>query len=184
MGGQYLDMLEQVLASTSVQRARHVIRYKSAKYSVQQPLLLGGALAGAPDELLGDVRRLRPPLGEAFQLRDDVLGVFGDPGRDRQAGRRRPARGQAHRAGRGGAGALLPRPGRGGTSQPRRPALDPAGVDGLREVMTESGALDVVESMIDDLSAKALRSLEGADVAEPAREVLEQLVAAATARSQ
>jgi len=64
------------------------------------------------------------------------------------------------------------------------PHLDAAGVARLREVMTGCGALDVVESMIDDLSARALRSLEGADVAEPAREVLEQLVAAATARSQ
>src|SRR5215203_3456668 len=79
MCGQYLDMLEQVLASTSVQRARHVILYKSAKYSVQQPLLLGGTLAGAPEELLRTYDDYGRALGEAFQLRDDVLGVFGDP---------------------------------------------------------------------------------------------------------
>ena len=184
MCGQYLDMLEQVLASTSVQRARHVILYKSAKYSVQQPLLLGGTLAGAPDELLRTYDDYGRALGEAFQLRDDVLGVFGDPGAtgkpagdDLREGKRTvlvavtlercsPAQAAAVRRGLGD------------------PHLDPAGVEGLREVMTECGALDVVESMIDDLSAKALRSLEGAEVADPAREVLEQLVAAATARSQ
>jgi geranylgeranyl diphosphate synthase type I len=184
MCGQYLDMLEQVLASTSVQRARHVILYKSAKYSVQQPLLLGGTLAGAPDELLRTYDDYGRALGEAFQLRDDVLGVFGDPGAtgkpagdDLREGKRTvlvavtlercsPAQAAAVRRSLGD------------------PRLDPAGVDGLRAVMTECGALDVVESMIDDLSAKALRSLEGADVAGPAREVLEQLVAAATARSQ
>ena len=53
-----------------------------------------------------------------------------------------------------------------------------------RAQYADGSSLDVVESMIDDLSAKALRSLEGADVAEPARAVLVQLVAAATARSQ
>ncbi|HEX7186950.1 MAG TPA: polyprenyl synthetase family protein, partial [Actinomycetes bacterium] len=62
------------------------------------------------------------------------------------------------------------------------PHLDVEGVGRLREVMTDSGALDVVEGMISDLSGQALASLDG--VAPPAREVLGQLVAAATARSQ
>ena len=79
MCGQYLDMLEQVQATTTVDRARHVILYKSAKYSVQQPLLLGGTLAGASRELLATYDVYGRALGEAFQLRDDVLGVFGDP---------------------------------------------------------------------------------------------------------
>ncbi len=63
----------------AVSRAQSIIRFKSAKYSTEHPLALGGALAGASDELLRGYSAFALPLGEAFQLRDDVLGVFGDP---------------------------------------------------------------------------------------------------------
>jgi geranylgeranyl diphosphate synthase type I len=83
MAGQYLDMLEQAVAGdqpeTAVDRARRVIRYKSAKYTVEEPLLIGGTLAGAGHQLLDTYRAYGRQLGEAFQLRDDILGVFGDP---------------------------------------------------------------------------------------------------------
>jgi geranylgeranyl diphosphate synthase, type I len=182
MCGQYLDMLEQVQATTTVERARHVILYKSAKYSVQQPLLLGGALAGAPDELLATYDRYGRALGEAFQLRDDVLGVFGDPtttgkpaGDDLREGKRTVL-----------VAVTLERCSPAEAAVVRRslgdPHLDAAGVDRLREVMTDSGALGVVEGMISDLSAEAMAATAAVDA--PAREVLEQLVAAATARSQ
>lgn len=182
MCGQYLDMLEQVLASTSVERARHVILYKSAKYTVQEPLLLGGTLAGAPADLLATYDEVGRTLGEAFQLRDDVLGVFGDPaetgkpaGDDLREGKRTvlvavtldrcsPAEAAAVRRSLGD------------------PHLDPDGVDRLREVITDSGALAVVEDMIRDLSERALVAVAG--VEPPARGVLEGLVAAATARTQ
>jgi len=84
MAGQYLDILEEVSGpgkphNTAVSRASAIIRYKSAKYSSEHPLVLGGALAGGSDELLDGYSAFALPLGEAFQLRDDVLGVFGDP---------------------------------------------------------------------------------------------------------
>ena len=84
MAGQYLDVLEESAGpaygpAEAVKRARTIVRYKSAKYSVENPTLLGGALAGAPAGLLEQYSRFALPLGEAFQLRDDVLGVFGDP---------------------------------------------------------------------------------------------------------
>ena len=57
-----------------------VLRYKSAKYSIERPLHIGAALAGAPPPVqLAQLSRFGLPLGEAFQLRDDLLGVFGDP---------------------------------------------------------------------------------------------------------
>ena len=56
-----------------------VLRYKSAKYSIERPLHIGAALAGATGETIGQLSRFGLPLGEAFQLRDDLLGVFGDP---------------------------------------------------------------------------------------------------------
>src|SRR5215218_3986702 len=83
MGGQYLDVLEQVLSEGAgggtTERARRVIRFKSAKYSIEHPLLLGGALAGASRDLMASYSAFGLPLGEAFQFRDDVLGVFDDP---------------------------------------------------------------------------------------------------------
>jgi geranylgeranyl diphosphate synthase type I len=182
MSGQYLDMLGQVLASTSVERARHVILYKSAKYSVQQPLVLGGTLAGAGPDLLTTYDGYGRALGEAFQLRDDVLGVFGDPavtGKpacvDLREGKRTvlvaltleratPAQAALLRRGLGDAG------------------LDDAGVAELREVVVGSGALEVVEGMIADLSERARLLVES--VESPARDVLERLVAAATTRAQ
>ena len=181
MCGQYLDMLESAQESTTVERARHVILYKSAKYSVVQPLLLGGTLAGASAELLATYDVYGRALGEAFQLRDDVLGVFGDPavtgkpaGDDLREGKRTvlvaltldrcsPAQVAQLRAGLGD------------------PHLGPEGVDALREVMVGSGALDAVEEMIASLSSTALSSLDG--VPAPARGVLEHLVVAATSRA-
>ncbi|MFM8772557.1 MAG: polyprenyl synthetase family protein, partial [Actinomycetota bacterium] len=79
MAGQYLDLLEQARGGGSVERAMAVVRYKSAKYTIERPLLLGAALAGASPSMAHALSSYGLPLGEAFQLRDDVLGVFGDP---------------------------------------------------------------------------------------------------------
>jgi hypothetical protein len=57
-----------------------VIRYKTAKYTIERPLQIGAALAGGDGRLLDDLSAFAIPLGEAFQLRDDLLGIFGDPG--------------------------------------------------------------------------------------------------------
>lgn len=82
MVGQYLDIRLQaapVASDELLPRADEVLTYKSAKYSVEQPLLLGAALAGADAALLTALSDFGLPLGRAFQLRDDELGVFGDP---------------------------------------------------------------------------------------------------------
>lgn len=77
MAGQYLDVLEGALATTSVERSLKVARFKSGKYSIERPLHFGAALAGRSD-LFQTFSSYGLPLGEAFQLRDDLLGVFGD----------------------------------------------------------------------------------------------------------
>ncbi|WP_228644116.1 polyprenyl synthetase family protein [Microtetraspora sp. AC03309] len=79
IAGQYLDILAQVRDLPTVEQALTVVRYKTAKYTVERPLQIGGALAGADPSLLDVYSRFGIPLGEAFQLRDDVLGMFGDP---------------------------------------------------------------------------------------------------------
>jgi geranylgeranyl diphosphate synthase, type I len=85
MAGQYLDVLDEVEVpgqdpAEALARARTVLRYKSARYSVVHPLNLGGALADPDGAPLAHYEAFSLPLGEAFQLQDDLLGVFGDPG--------------------------------------------------------------------------------------------------------
>ena len=82
--GQYLDILEEASWPThpeteALSRAHRVIVYKSAKYSVEAPLAIGAALGGATPAQLAALREFGLPLGVAYQLRDDLLGVFGDP---------------------------------------------------------------------------------------------------------
>src|SRR5262249_38032656 len=77
--GQYLDALAQAQRATDVDTALRVIRLKTAKYTVERPLHLGGALSGCGPALTAAYTAYGLPVGEAFQLRDDVLGVYGDP---------------------------------------------------------------------------------------------------------
>ncbi len=79
VAGQFLDVVGQTRPSLTVDEAMKVVRYKSAKYTVERPLHIGAALAGADADLIAALSDVALPLGEAFQLRDDVLGVFGDP---------------------------------------------------------------------------------------------------------
>lgn len=81
--GQYLDILEEVAwplrdAAGAQDQAIHVLTYKSAKYSIEAPLRIGAALGGASDSELDSLSAVGLPLGIAFQLRDDLLGVFGE----------------------------------------------------------------------------------------------------------
>lgn len=85
MAGQYLDILDEQTwrshpESEQLSRAHRVIVYKSAKYSVEAPLAIGAALGGGTVDELAALRAFGLPLGIAYQLRDDLLGVFGDPG--------------------------------------------------------------------------------------------------------
>jgi geranylgeranyl diphosphate synthase, type I len=83
IGGQYLDLLNAGRGGSDPAAAQQTTVYKSGKYTVQRPLQLGAAVAGleaaGPGSAGGFLSGYSLPLGEAFQLRDDVLGVFGDP---------------------------------------------------------------------------------------------------------
>jgi geranylgeranyl diphosphate synthase type I len=183
MCGQYLDMLESAQSSTTVERARHVILYKSAKYSVAQPLLLGGTLAGAGADLLSTYDRYGRALGEAFQLRDDVLGVFGDPtvtgkpaGDDLREGKRTVLLAYAAERSTPAQAALVER-------LLGRADLDADGVESLREVIVSTGALARVEAMIAERAESSLAALEPATIAPVAGDVLRELALAATDRT-
>ncbi len=78
IAGQFLDV-HTAADHVDEATARRIAVLKSGRYSVMEPLLVGAALAGASPELRGTLARFGEPLGEAFQLKDDVLGIFGDP---------------------------------------------------------------------------------------------------------
>ena len=182
MAGQYLDLLEQALGGRDVERARRVARYKSAKYTIERPLHMGGVMAGAEPDVLAAYTAYGLPLGEAFQLRDDLLGVFGDPsetgkpaGDDLREGKRTVLVAMALQRARPDQAAAVRR-------HLGDPHLDDAGVDVMRTVIDETGARAEVEAMIDALTAESLAALATAPVAPDASSVLEGLAAAATAR--
>ncbi|HEX2902565.1 MAG TPA: polyprenyl synthetase family protein [Jatrophihabitans sp.] len=79
VAGQFLDVLAQTRGQFDPDEALRVIRYKTSKYTIVRPLLLGAAAAGASAGMQAELARYGDLLGEAFQLRDDLLGVFGDP---------------------------------------------------------------------------------------------------------
>lgn len=183
IAGQYLDVLTQATGELSVRRATKVARYKSAKYTVERPLLLGAALAGAPPNVAAAYSGYGLPLGEAFQLRDDVLGVFGDPaltgkpaGDDLREGKRTFLVATAHDAAGEADRASLMR-GLGDRS------LDEDGVAALRRIIIDTGALERTERRIGELTAMALDALVTAPLEPAAVEALTQLAAAATRRS-
>ncbi|HET8659006.1 MAG TPA: polyprenyl synthetase family protein [Micromonosporaceae bacterium] len=183
MAGQYLDVLTQATGELSVRRAAQVARYKSAKYTVEQPLLLGAALAGAPAAVVEAYSGYGLALGEAFQLRDDVLGVFGDPavtgkpaGDDLREGKRTFLVAAAYEAaGEADRTTLLRRLG--------DRSLDAAGVAALRRVIVDTGALERTERRIDELTAAARHALAGVALEPAATEALTQLATAATRRA-
>ena len=164
MAGQYLDILEEVAGpskphATAVARASAIIRYKSAKYSSEHPLVLGGALAGAPEELLAGYSAFALPLGEAFQLRDDVLGVFGDPARtgkpagdDLREGKRTVLVGLTIDGAGEGDRSFVDR-------NLGRQDLSDEEIDRLCAIMVDSGALERTEDMITELSDTAMKAL-------------------------
>ena len=76
--GQYLDVLSGVTRTFDQEGARRILEYKTGRYSVQRPLHLGAAIAGRYEEFSESFTAFDQPVGLAFQLRDDLLGVFGD----------------------------------------------------------------------------------------------------------
>ncbi|RZI82852.1 MAG: polyprenyl synthetase family protein [Microbacterium sp.] len=180
--GQFLDVSAQARGTTDVDVAMQVVRYPSAKYSIERPLHVGAALAGASPAVIEQLTAFGLPLGEAFQLRDDLLGVFGDPavtgkpaGDDLSEGKRTVLIALA-------LDGLAPAEREHLDSTLGRP-LSEAEVAELQELIRRSGADQQVEDMITALTRRALEALASADVRDEARAVLRDLAAAATQRT-
>jgi geranylgeranyl diphosphate synthase type I len=79
IGGQYLELLVAQRRAATEEELLRVLRLKSGRYTAERPIQLGALLAGAPPEMLAELSRYGAAVGEAFQLQDDLLGMFGDP---------------------------------------------------------------------------------------------------------
>ncbi len=182
MAGQYLDVLVQARGEFSVEEALRVIEFKTSKYTVEGPLHLGAVIGGASSATLEALSRYGLALGEAFQLRDDVLGVFGDPsvtgkpaGDDLREGKHTLLTALAMQAAPPEQADILRR----GLGDP---TLDQARIEELRQVIVSTEAVARVEARIAKRTEQARVALTSPVVAEPARSGLTALAAAATDR--
>ena len=203
--GQYLDLLGQAIGDETVAGALRVVEFKTAKYTIERPLHLGAALAGAGPAgadapcaggaLTGDgatagrdgsltaaYTAYGLPLGIAFQLRDDILGVFGDPaqtgkpaGDDVREGKRTVLLAIARSRATAGQAQVIDR-------YLGDPLLDGAGTAEVRAAIAGTGAVAECERMIGRHVSEAIAALEGAPMTGEAREALAELAVAATAR--
>ncbi len=183
MSGQFLDLLEQTRGAIGVEAALRVVEFKSAKYTVERPLHLGAALAGAAEPVMAALSAYGLPLGMAFQLRDDVLGVFGDPavtgkpaGDDLREGKRTAliahTLDRATGAQRATVEKLL------GDQE-----LSAYGVRELQEIITGTGGLAACEQMIRTYAHQATHALAAAPITDEAKDALAELTIAATTRT-
>jgi geranylgeranyl diphosphate synthase type I len=182
LGGQYLDVFVQSTGDTSSRAALQVDRYKTAAYTVERPLHLGAAIAGAHPDLIACYRRFGADIGVAFQLRDDLLGVFGDPavtgkpaGDDLREGKRTLLLALAVERATPAAAAVI-------EEAVGDPDLSDDALDRVRNLLAELGAVQAVEQRIAALTGSALDALSTSAVAEPAASRLADLAVAATRR--
>ncbi|WKK22973.1 polyprenyl synthetase family protein [Streptomyces olivoreticuli] len=183
MLGQYLDLCATGELSDDVEATMTVNRYKTAKYTVERPLHIGAAMAGAGPEAMAACTAYAVPLGEAFQLRDDLLGVYGDvmdTGKSRlddlRAGKNTTLVALALRASDAAQAARL-------RALIGDPSLEEAGAEEVRAVFAATGAREAVERLIDDRYQQALRALDTAPFAPEATATLENLARTATRRT-
>ncbi|MFJ1869457.1 polyprenyl synthetase family protein [Streptomyces sp. NPDC088097] len=181
--GQYLDLAATGQSPADPAPAWRIIRYKTARYTVERPLLLGAVLADAAPRQLRALSEYALPLGEAFQLRDDLLGVYGDP---RQTGKS-----ALEDLRDGKQTVLVALATRHGSTLQRRILhtqlgnrhLTEAGADQIREVLDATGARRAVEQMITDRRRQALAALDGHPLRSAAADSLRSLAEQAEHRT-
>jgi geranylgeranyl diphosphate synthase, type I len=172
--GQYLDLAGTARGDRDPALAERIARYKSGKYTIERPLHVGAALAGRLGDLAGPLSAYGSPLGEAFQLRDDVLGAFGDPdrtgkpvGQDLREGKPTPLLAVAAERATAAEGTVL-----GLVGGPDVTDLD---VARIQQVLVDTGALAQVEELIDVLTTRAIDAIEAADITAESRDELVDL---------
>jgi geranylgeranyl diphosphate synthase type I len=179
--GQYLDLAGTARGRVDRAGARQIARLKSGHYTIERPLQVGALLAERP-ALAEELGRYGDPLGEAFQLRDDVLGVFGDEARtgkpvgdDLREGKPTMLLAVATERVEEGDRELLARVG--------DPDLSVETVRGLQDLLVRTGAVAEVEHQITQLALEATEALASFEVVPSARRALVDLAAFVVARN-
>jgi geranylgeranyl diphosphate synthase type I len=182
MCGQYLDLLGAAEPTGDLARPLTVIRYKTAKYTIERPLHIGATLAGADRRILERCTAYALPVGEAFQLRDDLLGVYGDPeatGKscldDLREGKHTVLIALALQRADTTQRTTL-------TTLLGDPALDEHGATRIRTILTATGARAEVEHMIRERRRQAQQALDQANFPAAATAALHRIAEQATAR--
>jgi geranylgeranyl diphosphate synthase, type I len=172
--GQYLDLLGTARGGVGHEAARRIARYKSGKYTIERPLHVGAALAGRCAALRAPLSAYGDPLGEAFQLRDDLLGAFGDEaatgkpvGDDLREGKPTPLLALATTAATPVQAELLALVG--------RSDLGAEEIAAVQAVLVETGAVAAVERSIEELAEQAVASLATAPLPADATAALAEL---------
>ncbi|WP_084466503.1 polyprenyl synthetase family protein [Nocardia arthritidis] len=180
--GQFADLLNDARLEPALDSVLAIARAKSGNYTVRRPLEMGAAMAGCGATVVDALGRYGAAIGEAFQLRDDILGIFGS-----QAVTGKPAdsdlaertatsvvvlaRELATSAARAELSDLL-----------HRPRLGTAEIARARTLITESGAPARIETMIAELVDSAHGALDAANLSTPMRAALAYMAAACTER--
>ncbi|QDZ42929.1 polyprenyl synthetase family protein [Corynebacterium sp. sy039] len=180
IGGQLLDIINEHSADESIDRAHNVNRYKTAAYTIERPLHIGAALAGASEKTIAALRAYGQDIGIAFQLRDDLLGVFGDPtitgkpaGDDLREGKRTVLI----------ATALTLDPQRSDYIRTHLGQVTEAeDIAQLAQTLRDTGVEEHMEQLISSLTESGIAHLEQCDLAPGGRDALIQLAHRATAR--
>jgi geranylgeranyl diphosphate synthase type I len=186
--GQYLDIHEESAWPTisddeRFHRAMRVVTFKSAKYSMEAPLLLGASLADASDDQLRQLATFGLPLGVAFQLRDDMLGVFGNPdetgkpaGDDLREGKRTVLVALAEASMSSGVRGVF-------NDMLGNPEVTEEQIQVMQQTLRDSGAVDRVETIIAESVGRALGALDTAEIDDAARTELRRLADAVVTRA-
>ncbi len=171
--GQYLDMLGSAMNERRREKAERICRYKSGKYTIERPLHLGALLAAPTrgDELIPVLSAYGLPLGDAFQMRDDVLGAFGDTaitgkpvGDDLREGKPTPL--MAIATARANAAQLKE------LKLVGNQDLTTEQIARVQEVIRETGALDELEEVITRLTDEAIAAAQNVPFAQSVRDEL------------
>ena len=172
--GQYLDLVGTARSDTDPTTARRIARYKSGRYTVERPLHLGAALTGQLDRLGPIYSAYGDPLGEAFQLRDDLLGAFGESdltgkpvGDDLREGKPTALLAEATAGASPEQAGVLQRIG--------SPELSPIDISDVQQILIDTGARSRIENRIELLAEQAVAAVAGARLAGDASEALVQL---------
>ena len=181
--GQFADLINDARGFPSLDKVLDVSRRKSGNYTVRRPLEMGAAMAGCGEQVLTMLGRYGDAIGEAFQMRDDLLGIFGAPavtgkpiGSDLRERKATSVVAAAYHL----ADSTLRRQLGEFMSADK---LDDDDVLRWRELIAATGAVEWIERLIDSRLRRALSQVDHGDIGPAVRAALAEMAVACTARA-